>query len=368
MSRLFASKASSNSRRHVTLPRLSVVVGAMLLSLICGLPGGASVRSEAAGLKFFKGKTIDIIIPNAPGTAPAILLTAMQPGLEKALGATINLTYNSDAQTVADDTVGSSHPDGLTLGIMGLPAAMTSEFTGGAANFPLRKASWIGATYNLPDVLVTCDNPPIKSMSQLIQGKTTGKVIAVNPGPAEELDEFLMSAWKIPHSILPGYTSTTIVPGCLRGDGNLEANTVVKVTDVTGTSMQPGMRPLLLTGPIPSTFPSAFLNKMAPTLAEFAKAHPPKTQAGQEAVNLAIAAFKSDSPDYTLFGPPGIPKAQVAALTNAYKTVSASAPVKKAMLSIDLPAGVLSPAVIESYINAQFKNSSVIIPYLSSTS
>jgi tripartite-type tricarboxylate transporter receptor subunit TctC len=362
MSRHFASMFRSRNRRCVTPPRLFVVVGAVFLSLFCYLPAGASSRAE--GVKSFEGKTIDIIIPNAPGTAPALLMTAMQPELEKYLGATINLTYNSDAQTVADNTVGSSAPNGLTLGIMGLPAAMVTEFTGTAVDFSLPKASWIGATHNLPDVLVACDGAPIQSMGQLVQGKTMASVLAVNPGPAGELDQLLMSAWSVPHKVLDGYTSTTIVPGCLRGDGNLEANTVVKVTDVTGTTMQPGMKPLLLTGAIPSSFPSAFLNKAAPTLAAFAKAHPPKTAAGKEAVNLAIAAFSSDVPDYTLYGPPGIPKAQVQALQDAYAAASATPAVKKTLLSIDLPVGVITPAAIQSYLKTQFAQSSEIIPYL----
>jgi tripartite-type tricarboxylate transporter receptor subunit TctC len=368
----FAGHGPARRARVRGVGAVAAVMVAALLAVGCSSgsdgssAGSGNSSSGASGkvapdLAFFKGKTITYIVPNTPGSPPGLIMTAMKPGLEKYLGATINIEYNTNVATVGEDIVGSAKPDGLTLGNMGLQVVLNEEYTGkGVPSFSLDSVSMVGATYAAPAAVFGCEETAFSSYSQLLQSKAAVKVVEITTGSNDEFNHLLMAAYPVPHQYLSGYTTADVLVGCQRGDGNLSTSSLARALDAAGTAVVPGLTPLLLTGPVPAGSPNAFLNGQVPTLAQYAKENPPANALGKQAVAFAIQAFESSAPNYTTFGPPGIPAARLLALTDAFTAVSKTAAVEKAALQAAIPPGFASPATVKSFIASQLAAKSLV--------
>jgi tripartite-type tricarboxylate transporter receptor subunit TctC len=321
---------------------------------------GASGK-VAPDLAFFKGKTITYIVPNTPGSPPGLIMTAMKPGLEKYLGATINIEYNTNVATVGEDIVGSSAPTGLTLGNL-TPLVVLNEVyaNSGAPDFSLTDASWIGATKTAPILVAGCKTTDFSSYSQLIQNKAAVKAVNIPTGATNEITRLLLQIFPASHEYLSGYTATTAIVGCQRGDGNYAALGVSKALNVAGTAAIPGVTPLLLSSPMPSASPSAFLNSQVPTIAGLAKQFPPTTSMGKKALQIANETFNTDTPYYATFGPPGIPAARVLALTDAFAAVSTTAAVQKAALAAGVYPGFVDASTLANFFKTELAQKSAV--------
>jgi tripartite-type tricarboxylate transporter receptor subunit TctC len=358
-------------RRRGRLPAAAAAVVMSLVLAACsssgseGTPGSSSASaspgSAAAGLAFFKGKTITYVIPNTPGSPPGLIMEAMKSGLEKYLGATINIEYNSNVATVGEDVVGTAKPDGLTLGDMALQVVLNEEYSGqGTPAFSLNDVSWVGATYAAPSGVFGCQESSFTSFGALVKSRTPLKIVEITTGSNDEMNRLLMAAWPVPHTFLTGYTTADVTAGCQRGDGNFSSSSLARALNASGTSVVAGLTPLLLTGPVPAGSPNAFLNSKVPTFAEYAKQNPPTTALGREAIALAISSFSSTAPNFTTFGPPGIPASRLAALTAAFTAVAAEPAVTKASLLAAIPPGFVAPATVTAFVKQQLQAKSLV--------
>jgi tripartite-type tricarboxylate transporter receptor subunit TctC len=339
--------------------RLLAAPAAVLLS--CSLvtacssstSGGSPAASSSAGgadVAFFKGKTINYIIPNTPGSPPGLILTAMKPTLEKYLGATINIEYNTNVATVGEDIVGSSKPDGLTLGNLTPLVVLNEEYAdSGAPNFALGDVSWVSATKTAPILVGACGSASISSYSSLISKQTKLEIVDIPTGATNEMTRLLMQIFPVPHSYLNGYTAATAITGCQRGDGNFAALGVSKALNAAGTAPAAGVTPLLLSSAMPSNSPNAFLNSKVPTLATLAKQHPPKTALGKEALQIADETFDTNTPYYATFGPPGIPKSRLLALDAAFEAASQTKATQQAELAAGVYPGYVDSSALTSF-------------------
>ena len=357
------------SKRRRAVAGRAIAVGTVALGVTMAVPGivsgagATSVKAQALkpDFKFFRGKTITYIVPNTPASTPGVIISAMVPGLEKYLGASINLQFNSSVATVGEDIVGSAPPDGLTLGNMAMQVVMDEEWANsGTPNFPLRTTSWIGATYGAPSMVVGCNNPPFSTFEQAVSGAYTLKYVEVAIGSTNEMNHLLSVAYGAPHQYLTGYTTANVAAGCQRGDGNISSSSLARALNATGTASVPGMTPLLLSGPVPKASPSAWLNSQVPTAAQYLKTHKPKTALGRRAMNLLVQTLQNSSPNFTTFGPPGIPPARLLALTDAFRAVANTAVVHQASLETGVPPGFVSAAGVTSFIKQNLKDQSIM--------
>jgi tripartite-type tricarboxylate transporter receptor subunit TctC len=350
------SAKGSRGRRG---PRLLAAPAAVLLSCslvaACsssGSGGSPAPSSSASGpdVAFFNGKTINYVIPNTPGSPPGLILTAMKPALEKYLGATINIEYNTNVATVGEDIVGSSKPDGLTLGNLTPLVVLNEEYAAsGAPDFSLDDVSWVSATKTAPILVGACGGASISSYSSLISKQTKLEIVNIPTGATNEMTRLLMQIFPVPHSYLNGYTAATAITGCQRGDGNFAALGVSKALDAAGTAPVAGVTPLLLSSAMPSNSPNAFLNSKVPTLATLAKQDPPKTALGKEALQIADETFTTNTPYYATFGPPGIPKSRLLALDAAFEAASQTTAAKEAELAAGVYPGYVDSSALTSF-------------------
>jgi hypothetical protein len=362
----------ARSTRYSALLIACSIVGLFLpFSSVASASVKNSSNSSSAGatkpdLAFFKGKTITYIIPNTPGTPDSQQAIAMQPGLEAYLDATINLEYlPGGSNYIGQNVLGSSAPDGLTIGDASANTDLNGYYSGlGQLNFPLQKASFIGATYSTPLLVVACTGSPITSFAQVASATTQISDLELPSGPATELGHFLLGAYNIPNRIISGYASpTAVVAGCERGDGEISQFTASLYANASETALAPGITPLLLTAEEPASSPLAFLNKLAPTITQFAKKHPGKTPFQKEGLKLAVSQFALNGPTYMTYAPTGVPKARVLALSDAMKAVMKEAAVKQALNVIGLPNGYVSPAAVLTYLKTGIDHETLIKRY-----
>lgn len=341
----------------------------VLLATACGSSGGnssattGSSSGTAAGqpdVSFFKGQTITYVVANAPGSVGGLQAVAMQSGLEKYLGATVHIEYVSGDNTIGEDKVGTAAPNGLTIGELSLPVALNNIYANtGALTFNVFNASYVGATYTSPFIVVACPGSGITSFSQVVHSTKPITLLDIATGPDNELEHILMTAYGVKHKYITGYTSATYGEGCLRGDGDILVTTPTEVLNASSTALDPGVKLLLETDITPSSSPLTFLND-GPTLAQFAKQDPPASAEGQQALNLALSTYVDADPQFATFGPAGIPASRLLALTDAMKSVTAQSSVQAAFVKAALVPGFVGPTAINTYLSNSTKDKSMI--------
>ena len=326
-----------------------------------------STSASGAASTFYQGKTVNLIVGNAPGTGPANAMVALRSALETKLDATINMTFSTANPIVPEDQVGTAAPDGLTMGELSLGSALVAEIAGtGTPQFSLQKASFAGALLQQDDVVVACAHSPFTSMAQVIAGKTPVTMVSQKNTNNGLIASYVLGAWPVKHTWDYYSGSADQTAGCERGDGNLSVGTVTSFTDAAGTAMDPGITPLLLMSKEPTTLKGSFLNARVPTVATFLKSHPARTASGKEAIALLGSVFTDTTPSFAVFGPAGIPASRVAAFAAAMKSAVAEPSVTTAFESQSQPPGFVPPAAVQSFVAATLQDSSKIKPYLSS--
>lgn len=132
----------------------------------------APASSAAAG--FYQGKTITLIVPNAPGGLMDVTARIVAPYLQKAAGASaIRVQDVKGAGGVKGlNALWAAPNDGLTIGFTSVPTVvLTSLLNGSAVNYQAQKLVYIGRLSTAPRVLVASKKSGITSVAQL-KGKT----------------------------------------------------------------------------------------------------------------------------------------------------------------------------------------------------
>ncbi len=360
--------SSSRSRKMLGLVSASAALTLALAgcSTSSGTPSAGptkAVSALSAARAFYKGKTITFIVGNAAGSGPATAMSLLRPAMEQYLGATINMTFSAAVPVVSEDQVGTAAPDGLTIGEMSLGAALIDQIAGdGTPSFKLTDASFIGATVQVPDLMVACTNSTYTSMQQFIAGKTPASVVSQKLGQNGLVANYILSAWPVKHTWNFYSNTADQTNGCVRGDGNVNIGNLVNSTDAAGSAMTPGIKPLMLLGSAKG-FPGAAVVKGIPTLQEFIAKNPPKTARGKKAASLLASMFTSQSPSWAVFGPPKVPTARVQVLTDAMKAAMADLSVQNAFIAATTPTTFVTPVNVKSFITAQLNDQSTIKSY-----
>lgn len=350
--RIAKRHSTGRGRKHVV--GMSAAAAALLLG-VSSCSNAPSASGDSGSAKdFFHGKTITYIVPNAPGTTPGRAIVALQPYMEKYLGATIHVQYISSNVIVGQDKIANSRPDGLTIGELSIATDLSQLYFGGdKVSFSLNDISLIGSTHQGQDILVACKGSTLTSFDQLVKSPTQITGIDLTSSPVSLWQHLLMAGWGINWKLIGGYTSSTQKSGCLRGDADVTGGGVANYLSASGDSTNPGERPLLISGPLPSNSGAAFLNSAVPTLANYAKAHPPSSASGKTAIDLLEKNFDTAAPNMLTWGPSGIPADRLKLLNAAMTYASKQPKVQKAFVDLGLEPGVVQPAAIKTFIKQQ---------------
>lgn len=329
----------------------------VLATAACGTSAGAKGGS---GAPFFKGKTITYIVPDPPGNINGLQIVAMQPAIEKYLHAKINIQYIPGETAIGQNKVGHAAADGLTIGMLPVKTDLSNLYANATPlAFDMQKVSFVGATYTGPTLVVACKGASYTSLDQLLQSTKQVKVVNVSKGADNEKAHLLMNAFDIPHKYINGYTGATAAVGCRRGDGDIAMESVSGFSNSAGTALDPGLTPLLIIGAIPSGSTYNFLDNV-PTLTSFAASHQPSGALAKKALTLLTDIGQPTSPQFATFGPAGIPKASLDALSGAMKWAMQQPSVRKKLLTDGIPPGFVPPATVASYLKTQIAAKSTI--------
>lgn len=332
-----------------------------------GSSGGASSSSDdsslASGLAFYKGKTITFVT-NAPGGTPNTLANLFKSSLEQYLHATVNIVVAEGASAISNNRVAAAAPDGLTIGDLNVPSDITGQiFKTSGLTFSLQKVTYITPFHNGLEVILSCANSSYKSLPQIRGSKTPVRVVDASQTQNTLIMHLFIKAYQIPSKYIEGYTSTTVSPGCERGDGDIAVNKVAQFANAANTALAPGLTPLLLTAPIPSGSPFSWLSG-TPTLAQYFAQNPPPTASAKEALQLATTLFGGGIGD-VVFGPPGIAAGKVAALNAAFKAAMATTSNQQGLLKLGITPSYIDPSQVMPFVNSAISNEPTLAKDLS---
>jgi tripartite-type tricarboxylate transporter receptor subunit TctC len=357
---------STGRRRLRRRGVMTATVLAALTPLVAacgGTDSGSGATSGASGAGFYSGKTITFIVANSVGSTQDALVRAVMPTVEAKLHATVKIVYVAGATTIGDNKIAASPADGLTIGYMNLNTVLYNIISNvSPINFDLNKVSYVGASPQPTDLVVACSGSPFQTWHAVRTSTKPVTVVDVPTGPSNALQRVLLGSFGTPSKFVTGYTTDTLGEGCQRGDGDIAASTVSNFLDTSEKQMVKGETPLLLTGKVPDGSAATWLNDKVPTLSDYAKQYPPTTAAGKSGIDLALLQFAGVG--NVIYGPPGIPKDRLAALTDAFQAGLATAKGKQGFLDQGVPPTFLGPSDILKTASTSLQHKALLAGFL----
>jgi hypothetical protein len=212
------------------------VIGATLAASALGLAiapvASAATRPHKTltplqqGMAFYKGKVITLISPDAPGGGFDTVARVVAPFIGQYLGATVNVTNDSPANTIAgQDLFVASPADGLTVGMVNPGPDIEDAVTGTpGVNFNPEKLQFLGGNNPNAGNGFTClASSPYKTFADVVHAPASSPVseVIVSTGTQTLNLDLTNAAFGINARVIGGYTSTSNeVAGLERGDGN----------------------------------------------------------------------------------------------------------------------------------------------------
>jgi tripartite-type tricarboxylate transporter receptor subunit TctC len=150
------------ARRHV----LGVLAIGLLLtgSTACGGGRGAAATG---GLDC---RSIDFIVPYAPGGGSDRQVRRMQPHLEESLGAQINVAYMEGGDgAIGWQALTSKRPDGCAVSNVVAPNIMLLSTSGQNVGFTAEDFAYVAWTETTPNVLAVAADSPYRSVDDFVQ-------------------------------------------------------------------------------------------------------------------------------------------------------------------------------------------------------
>src|ERR1700759_118025 len=149
---LFLGREGGESMRpgHKNLLAAATVITAAMVAVACGTGGDSSSTATsgstaggAAAAKpdfaFYKGKTINFILPQEPGGVFSFSMVPATQLAAKMLGATINIQYvSAGSGLVGDQQIYAAANDGLTIGDESVGTMINNILQGRDNGFPVR--------------------------------------------------------------------------------------------------------------------------------------------------------------------------------------------------------------------------------------
>jgi hypothetical protein len=296
------------------------------------------------GLDFYKGKTITLISPDAVGGGFDLTSRAIAPYIAQYLGATVNVTNDSPANTIAgQDLFEASPADGLTLGMINAGADIEDAVTGTAGvNFNAEKTQFLGGN-NTGGAGISCLTPgPFQSWGAVVNSTTPVPEVVISTGTQTLEFDLTNAAFGINAKVISGYASTSAeVQGLERGDG--QCSTASITTGSFGPFLQAGKATEILeySGVNPATAwyqyqTNALLLPKAYT--EF----PAKTKTETEA-RVALSAVAGAGIGHEFNFQPRVANYKVTAMRAALKAALTNIKCEDALLAVGQQNGFVTP-------------------------
>ncbi len=261
---------------------------------------------------FFKGATIRIIAPYAPGGSSDAAMRVPAPFLEKFTGARVVVENmpGSGGYVGLRYIYSKVKPDGLTLGMFNPPGAFLAELMGQKeATWKLQELSYIGRVLRgSGGIMMVGKSSSIRTVEDLLKTKREIKCATIDPTTASSMNAALAAeALGIHLKIVPGFQNGKICGiAVLRGEIEMTIQPPAgfeeefKKGDLRAISIAAGREVAL-------TFQSLFAS--VPRLIDL-------PLSPEKKIYIGLSNYLNDV-GFVMAGPPGIPKDRVQFLENA---------------------------------------------------
>ena len=312
--------------------------------------------------KFYEGQTITFITGAVGGTQYE-LVQLMLPYLESYLHAQFKLDPISGNNGLAVNAVASAAPDGLTIGFNNVLVTLDGFYQKNSIlNFSVQNVVNIAGFSQAAIAVVACTGSPLTSWQQVVSSPSQLSFLYNTTNTADVPLYLMMQAYHVNVRFISGYTTATIAPGCLRGDGQFTAGTAQLFTTASLNAMAPGLTPLMISGALQKSSTLAFLNHAAPTFAQYFAKHPPKGAVNKREYSFG-ASLLNGIGNY-VFAPQSTSPAKALALEDAFKAVMKMAAVKQGFANLGVPPGFQNPDLIGPALKAGVKREPGVFQYL----
>ena len=216
-----------------TFRKLTVCLVTMVLLLAVG--GGQSAVYGSDATDFYKGKTIDCIIPYKAGGGYDAWIRAISPFFNKYTGATLNLkNVPGGGSLVGTNTIFLADPNGLTIGIINGSGCMQAQLTDvKGVKYDLAKFTWLARLTTEQKVLIVGAKSPFKTIEAMQKAANPVKFGAPGMASSNFYDAVLVAeALGIKIDMKTGYdTSNEVSVALLRGDVDAATGSYSSVVD-----------------------------------------------------------------------------------------------------------------------------------------
>ncbi len=324
---------------------IGALVGGATVPALASAPRAAS--AHAASPNYYRGKTVTILVPNAPGGNIDTTARAAVPFLQHALGAAgmklIDVT--GAGGVVGLDQLWNAPRDGLTVGYTNVPVALLTSIVGGQGiSYNAGEFMYLGRLTASPRVVVVSNKSGITSPSQL-----RGKKVLV---PLSGFDDTFYTVVALAHTLgftpeyVSGFASQAAVVDSL-------ASGATELTEGSLTSLLPAIqahlvRPIMFetTGSVPKAYSSL------PSWVSLS---------GTTNAGLVRAFSNLVSIEGSYFVPPNTPKSAVTALRHAIGKMYSDPAFRAAEAKVGATLHYLSGVNEQSQISGIVKD---VTPYL----
>jgi len=299
----------------------------------------AAPASASSPADFYHGKTLELLVPNAPGGNIDVTARVAAPFLAKQLGAAgVKVVDVTGAGGVIGlDQLWNAQKNGLTVGYTNVPVSLLTGVVGGSGvTYVPGKFVYLGRITAEPRLLVVSSKSPIKTVADL-----KGKTVKV---PSTGFDDSFYTIAALGHSI--GFK-----PQFVTGFANLAAATDSLATGST----------TIEEGDLSSLVPSINAGLVRPLLIETSGAKPSKfqnlplwTSVATQDTKLVNAFVSLVGIEGSFFAPPGTPASAVSALRAAVTSVAADhnfqAQATKAGTQLDYMSGTVEETDVQKLL------------------
>lgn len=229
--------------------------GAALLVGLSAGPALGSVRAHGNVDNFYQGKTLTVLVPNAPGGNIDVTARVAAPYLQRALGASaVKVEDVTGAGGVVGlDQLWNTARDGLTVGYTNVPVALLTSLVGGhGITYHANYFTYLGRMTAQARVVVVSYQSGITKVSQL-----RGKSLKV---PISGFDDSFFTMAALGHTLgfkpqwVSGFASVAATTDSLgTGSTDIEEGSLATLAPAIASHL---VRPILVetTGRVPSKY------------------------------------------------------------------------------------------------------------------
>ena len=278
------------------MKKLALFVTLGCVALVTVLSGFCLGASPVKPEDFYRGKTIELIVDQSPGSATDRMARVIQPYLAERIGATVvvkNMFGGGGLE--GENYIWSAKPDGLTIGATMLSNISAPNILCAAgARYEVDKFGWIGCMGVEEIVVWTSATGRIKSLADLKEAKNI-KFTGMGRTHIHSLWDMSVARWlNLDAKVLTGLSVQDTELLVLRGEADASISTASRLLKGMKAGTHKGLFVLTSTGKRMSALPDL------PELQEFTKLDPEE----MKYYKLLVTVFNNVGK--SLCTPPGV--------------------------------------------------------------